>query len=161
MNRVRRGPRPQQAQGLARWVVHLAILALLLKAAVPLLASAAARLQGVAVAQVCEVYGVALLPATASHPHAAGHAAHEHHALHAQASDPASKPHGSDAGAHHGEHCALGALAALAPPFSDAVAVPAAAPWQDTAPGPMAAGAPRDACARWVARLKHGPPLQA
>jgi hypothetical protein len=160
MNKVRRGPRLHQARGLARWVVHLAILGLLLKAAVPLLASAAARLQGVAVAQVCEVYGVALLPATASRPHA-GHAAHEHPALHAKASDPASKPHGSDAGAHHGQHCALGALAALAPPISDTVAVPAAAPWRDAAPGPVATGALQDACARWVARLKHGPPLQA
>ena len=59
MNPARRMTHPRQARGLARWIVLLAVLALLLKAAVPLLASAAARLQGVAVGEVCELYGVA------------------------------------------------------------------------------------------------------
>jgi hypothetical protein len=137
--------------------VHLAILALLLKAAVPMLASAAARLQGVPVGQVCEVYGVALVAPTAAQPHA-GHAGHEHHAVHAEPSEPAPKPPGHDTGAHHGDHCALGALAALAPFFSGAAALPSAAPWQVPDTGPGADAFFRDASAAWVARLKHGPP---
>jgi hypothetical protein len=44
----------------ARWTVHLAVLLLLLKATVPMLASVAAAAQGRSVAEICDVYGVAL-----------------------------------------------------------------------------------------------------
>ena len=161
---MRREPCPpqlRQARGLARWIVHLAILALLLKAAVPLMASAAARLQGVPVGQVCEVYGVALPAPQSLHAGHAPHAGHEHHAAHAEPSGPAPIPKGSDTGAHHGDHCALGALAALAPFFSGTAALPAAMPWRAPDTGPGTDAFFRDASAAWVARLKHGPPLQA
>lgn len=153
-------PRQAQAQGLARWMVLLAILALLLKAAVPLLASAAARLQGVAVGEVCELYGVAPALLKLQPPHAAHDAAHAAHAAHAKAAEPASHGKGSEA-AHRGDHCALAALAALAPQALEAATLLAFEPWESRAQGqPSASTAFRDASATWAARLKHGPPAR-
>jgi hypothetical protein len=124
----------------SRWMLWAFALALLLKGAMPMLASASAHAQGKAVAEVCTVYGVALValdaqddPAPADHP-AAGHAA---------------------------DHCALLALAALSVPAHAALAVPAAAPLAQAAPPAHPSFQAPDACATWVARLKHGPPSLA
>ncbi|MBX3619721.1 MAG: hypothetical protein KF891_07010 [Rhizobacter sp.] len=121
---------------LALW---LAVCALLLKAAVPMLATASAQAQGKALFEVCTVYGVATV---------------------ALGDDPA--PTAPDHGATHaGDHCALSGVLALAAPAADAPALPAlpgaAAPAQSASPAPHA----HDACATWVARLKHGPPFLA
>lgn len=139
----------RRASRLALWV---AVWALLLKAAVPLLASTAAGLRGVSVAEVCHVYGVAL-PA----PSGGEHAAHGHH-RHAHDGGESDTSH-ADAG-RHADHCALSALAALAPP--DAPPATGAASAGHEAVGPCRLPAPpRDACATWVAQRKQGPPATA
>ncbi|HEX3138435.1 MAG TPA: DUF2946 family protein [Rhizobacter sp.] len=119
----------------SRFALWAAVCALLLKAAVPMLASASAQAQGKAMVEVCTVYGVATV------------------ALDDQGPQPAPEP----ASAHHGDHCALNALMALAVPDLAPLAVftasQAAAPLLSY-PLPQAP----DACATWVARLKHGPP---
>jgi hypothetical protein len=131
-----------------RFVLWAAMCALLLKAAVPMLASAAAAVQGTSVAQVCSVYGVAL-PDPHAHHHVHDGAQHPGHDGH----DPATHTL-----AHHGDHCALSGLAALAGPWSPAFVLPRpsghAAPC--TAPRPVALAF--DPCARWTARLNHAPP---
>lgn len=131
----------------SRRALWVAVCALLLKAAVPLLASTAAAARGVSVAQVCHVYGVAL-------PSAAEHGEHHHHAD--DASQPTHDPSHPDAG-RHDSHCALSALAALVPP---ALAAAIERPTEG-APAPVLAhrfAAPPDADAVWIARRKHGPP---
>ncbi|HET7791958.1 MAG TPA: DUF2946 family protein [Rhizobacter sp.] len=121
--------RPWSSQ-LALWA---AVFALLLKAAVPLLASASAQAQGKALVEVCTVYGVATVALDDDGPQP------EHAVTHA------------------GDHCALNALAALAvPEVAKPVAfmsLPATAP-----PRAQPSQQAPDACATWVARLKHGPP---
>ena len=122
-----------------RFALWVAVCALLLKAAVPMLASASAQMQGKTLVEVCTVYGVSLV---------------------AQAGDTGepAPDHPSD---HGSEHCALTALTALAP-VEPAVFAPAPVALRD-APTPRAhpsSQAP-DACASWVARLKHGPPVFA
>jgi hypothetical protein len=119
-----------------RWPLWLFAAALLLKSAMPFLASASAQMQGKALVEVCTVYGVALVP---------------------QGGDAQQPPadHGSARG---GDHCVLTALAALATGAPEAAA-PIDAPQggvevrlaRHASPGP-------DASAIWVARLKHGPP---
>lgn len=134
--------------------VWAAVAALLLKSAVPLLASTAAQWQGKSVAEVCSVYGVDLgiRVATPHDPHA-------HHHGH-QAAAPAA-PH--DGGGHsdpsHGsDHCALTALAGGLPDGLQG--------WQ-VAPLPTPSlqwldrGHVEDATAVWAARLQHGPPQRA
>ena len=69
------------ARASRSWTIVLAVFALLLKAAVPMLASAAAHLHGVPVAQICDVYGVQTVVDAAADPHAG----HEGHAGHADA----------------------------------------------------------------------------
>jgi hypothetical protein len=126
-------------QPLSRWAIWAFALVLLLKAAVPLLASASAELQGKALAEVCTVYGVATV------------------ALDGQDAPPMPE-HGG--GAHGGEHCTLSALLALSAPEPQAPALPVP---QRAASRPVShpdSQAP-DACATWVARLKHGPPAYA
>jgi hypothetical protein len=124
----------------SRWALWVFAAALLLKSAMPWLASASAELQGKTLVEVCTVYGVSLVPLGAGGDH-----------------EPAS----GQASDHGGEHCALTALTALAdlePPVLAAASVllreasPPHAP-----PSSLAA----DACATWVARLKHGPPALA
>jgi hypothetical protein len=120
-----------------RWAFWLVALALLLKAAVPMLAAASAHAQGKALVQVCTVYGMATVVVDAD-------------------GQPVHPP--EQAGAHGGEHCVLSGLVALGvPPSAKAVdAVPplstaalrVASTWFQTA----------DASAAWIARLKHGPP---
>ncbi len=116
-----------------RFVLWAAMCALLLKAAVPMLASASAQMQGKALVEVCTVYGVAMV------------------ALGDQSPQP---EHGAT---HASDHCALTALMALAAPGVSTPAVvvvrAAAPPWL----GELAPSAP-DATAAWAARQKHGPP---
>jgi hypothetical protein len=134
----RRPPRPLHARAVA-WAMAFALL---LQAAVPMLASAAAGLQGKTVADVCTVYGVttvALSEVQADHD--------------GETSQP------SHAAAGSGGHCALTALFAFTPPALPVAGVASA----DTAAGPWPEAGPRapDACAAWVARLEHGPPARA
>lgn len=147
---------------LRRWIAHLAILALLLKAAVPMLASAAAQARGIPVAEVCDVYGVAIPRPAGPAAHAGHHEHHEHH--HAE---PDGREHSPDHRGHHsgaahsGDHCALTALAAFAPPGD--IEDPS---WAGTSNVPQAGFTPSrdaipDATSRWAARLKHGPPTIA
>jgi uncharacterized protein involved in copper resistance len=136
--------------------VFIAVCALLLEAAVPLLASAAAAMRGVPVAEVCEVYGVALPQAD---PHAHHHMPHMAQAG-SEAAD-AHHGHGHDStGAHKSDHCALLGLAALAP-ASATVSPQEAARFSFSADPPPAHGKIFDAAAQWAARLKHGPPAFA
>jgi hypothetical protein len=137
---------------LSRFASWATICALVLRAAVPLLAAGAAQLRGVSVAGVCPIYGVALPGASADK-----HTGHEHHlAGHSQHEDG---PAHSGA-VHTGDHCALTALAALTAPCMVArVAAQAQVAVPDTPSATCSAF--RDACATWVARLKHGPPAFA
>jgi hypothetical protein len=143
-----------RAHPLRQWTVLVAVFALLLKAAVPMLASAAAHAQGKAVADICSVYGVRSVVASSGYEHAA----QDHHAGH-EGHDGPSPDHGSSSGsAHAGDHCALTALAALAPPDE-----PQAAMFERihrAAHRAVAAGAvfAPDAAALWAAELQHGPP---
>jgi hypothetical protein len=120
---------------LAIWV---AMCALLLKAAVPLLASASAHAQGKTLVEVCTVYGVATVAVDGS----------------------SSQPDPDHGTAHQGDHCALNALMALAAPEPEALAVPIAG-HANPAPISHPSSQAPDACATWVARLKHGPPTAA
>lgn len=129
---------PRLTRFTHRLAVWVAMCALLLKAAVPLLASVSAQAQGVALVEVCTVYGVATVSVDGS------------------SSQPVSD-HGT---AHQGDHCALNALMALAAPKAQALAVPAAGHAASAPISHPSSQAP-DACATWVARLKHGPPAAA
>ena len=116
-------------------------LALLLKAAMPMLASASAHAQGKAVVEVCTVYGVSLV------------------ALDGQDQTPA--PATDHLAAHGDQHCALSALTALVEPdVGTQLALPALLPIE---PLPRVQAPPlvADASAAWIARLKHGPPALA
>jgi len=123
----------------SRWALWVFAAALLLKAAMPFLATASAQIQGKTLFEVCTVYGVSMAaPAGDSQ-------------------DPAS----DQGAAHGGEHCALTALTALAtpePPVFEVAAVPAR---ETAAPRAHPSSQAPDACATWVARLKHGPPALA
>ena len=138
----------------SRCVLWAAAFALLLKAAVPMLASAAAHMQGKSVAEICTVYGVALPGAAGAHEH------HHHHADH-DASHDSHESHDSHAlGAHGGDHCALSALAfALA---SDAPTVALRPAMPAPTPADRATSAPViDPAARWAAQLQHAPPASS
>jgi hypothetical protein len=127
------------------WLWCLAVL-LVLKAAVPLLAAAAAVRQGVPLAQVCTVYGVRTVPVAAT--------AHAGHALPDAPGDHQAS-HGT------GEHCALVSLAAG--PLPDAVpAVQAHAPPQArVATTVMDSALPADAALRWLSARLHAPPVSS
>ena len=121
-----------------RWALWAFAAALLLKSAMPWLASVSAEMQGKALVEVCTVYGVKTIAIDGS-----------------GASEPTPEGHAS----HGAEHCALGGLlvgGALeapvsAPPLAASACTALATP---VPPHP----APPDACAAWGARLKHGPP---
>ena len=120
----------------SRWALWAFAVALLLRAAMPLLATASAELQGKTLVEVCTVYGVSLVP------------------LESSGQQPANEPMSQ----HGGEHCVLTALASLAPPEPLAL-VPAPVPLREAAaPRAHPSSQAPDACATWVARLKHGPP---
>ncbi len=126
-----------------RWALWVFAAALLLKAAMPMLASASAHAQGKAVVEVCTVYGVSLVALDGQDP----------------GQDPAPAiDHLAD---HANEHCALSALTALVePPMGLVPALPPAQPAEPALHGQALQSAP-DASAAWVARLKHGPPALA
>ena len=121
----------------SRWAAWAFALALLLKAAVPMLASVSAQAQGKTLVEVCTVYGVATVALDDS-------------------GEPKPVP-ADHAGAHGSEHCALSAVLALAAPEPGPV-IAAVSALTSSAP-PARAGVPTpDAEADWIARLKHGPP---
>ncbi len=123
------------ASRLALW---MAVCALLLKAAVPWLASVSAQVQGKALVEICTVHGVQTVALDTGEP---------------AAPEPGV--------AKAGEPCALAAVLAFgaAPPAPVALAP---IPWRDAALTRAAdAAAPHDASARWHARLRHGPPANA
>jgi hypothetical protein len=119
-----------------RFAVWLAMCALLLKAAVPLLATASAELQGKTLVEVCTVYGVKLVSLDGGQE---------------QPADHSTAPHA-------GGHCALNALAALALPDVQALSVAPASVPVETTPPLQRSSNPPDASAVWAARLRHGPP---
>lgn len=123
----------------SRWALWAFASALLLKSAMPWLASASAELRGVALVEVCSVYGIALVPSSAG------------------SSAPASE-HPAD---HLDAQCMLTALAAFAGVEPQ---LPASVPMLPR--GVSHVGLPEsapahDACAVWAARHQHGPPLLA
>ena len=121
----------------SRCALWAAVGLLLLKAAVPMLASAAASLQDRPVADICSVYGVALAaPAGDAQP------------LHESDSHPSAS--------HAGDHCALSALAVLAGVDTPTPVWPAATR-AGAAPIAPFESIP-DATATWFARMKQGPP---
>ena len=133
-----------------RFALWLIACALLLKAAVPMLATWAAQMRGVSVAAVCSVYGVSL-PAAAHEEHA--HAGHHHAVQHDGDADEKSQsgaPHGSD-------HCALKAGATLAMPAAAGHEMASAARVASVVAvdGQIAF---QDPSAAWVSRIAHGPP---
>ena len=111
----------------SRHVLWGLALALLFKSAVPLLAAQAAALRGVSVADVCAIYGVAV-PVPLEHRHVPRDATSRSgmpgvSGMSAMPDMPGmadSAPHHDhgphDGSAHGGDHCALSALAAFAPP---------------------------------------------
>lgn len=118
-----------------RWALWVFAVALLLKSAMPMLAQASAQLQGKALVEVCTVYGVSLVAVGDDHAPVPDHAS-----------------------GHAGDHCALTALTALATPGATAVpALPSSGGQHPPRSLHPSSQAP-DACAIWVARLKHGPP---
>ena len=119
-----------------RFALWGAVCALLLKAAVPLLASVSAQAQGKALVEVCTVYGVATV------------------ALDGSGSQKAPE-HGAG---HAGDHCALTALMALDRPEPSALVVIAPVSHAGAQSPAAASSQAPDANARWVAGLKHGPP---
>ena len=122
----------------SRWALWVFAAALLLKSAMPWLANASAQLQGKTLVEVCTVYGVSLVQQGGG-------------------GDPAP----DHASTHGSEHCALTALTALAPiePI-DFARVPVL-PHATAPPRAHPSSQAPDACATWVARLKHGPPVFA
>jgi hypothetical protein len=122
----------------SRWALWVFAAALLLKAAMPLLASASAQAQGKALVEICTVYGVKT-----------GH------------SNSDENPAPDHATTHGGDHCTLNALSVLAssqPPRLMPIAVLA---YGALVTRQMPASPLRDAPARWFALLKHGPPTFA
>ena len=165
----------QRHRAASRLTSWLFVAALLVKSAVPMLASAAAGLQGRATAEVCDVYGVDMsrlgvrpVATVTSHDHHAhadhvDHADHASHVDHAEAGPPTPSPDGAPAHgpasrvSHGGDHCALSALA-----FALASDIPAVAARPATVAPMPAAGATTapavDPAARWAAQLQHAPP---
>jgi hypothetical protein len=123
----------------SRWALWVFAAALLLKSAMPWLASASAQMQGKTLVEVCTVYGVSWV--------APG--------------DDSGKPAPEHASDHGSEHCALTALAALAPIETAAFAPVAVLRCAAAPPRAHPSSQAPDACATWVARLKHGPPAFA
>jgi hypothetical protein len=120
------------------WALWLFAAALLLKSAMPFLASVSAQMQGKALVEVCTVYGVSLVPAAGD--------------------NPAPTPATDQAGDHARDHCALSALTALATPAPASLTPMAVAPRPATSPPARQLDRAPDATAAWAARLEHGPP---
>ena len=149
------------------WIRHRAAWALVIAAAlafksfVPLLAAAAAGLQGKDVADICSVYGVRLAGGTTP-AHGGSHDIHHAAGMQmpaAEGNESSPQHPATDHAAHSQDHCALTGLAAYA------VSGPAA--WFSVAPlnGEStraffgAALEPRgDASTRWLTARLHAPP---
>ncbi len=119
----------------SRWAAWAFAFALLLKAAMPLLATGSAHAQGKALVEVCTVYGVATVPLDAGD----------------------SLPGHEGTPGHGGEHCALNGSVAMAGADLSAPVLPsprAQSGERVDAQAPLA----MDACAAWMARLEHAPP---
>ena len=121
----------------SRWALWAFAAALLLKSAMPWLASTSAQLQGKTLVEVCTVYGVSLVP---------------------QGGDGHAPEHPSD---HGSEHCALSALTAFAAVEPAALAPTAGRSRGSAQPQRPAQARAPDACAAWAARLRHAPPIVA
>lgn len=139
----------------SRGALWVAVFALLLKSAVPMFAARAASLQGVPVAQICTVYGVALpeagtLDHHAGHEHGA-HSAHAGHAAHGDHHDHSSH----ERGAHAGEHCALTALVAFASYDPEPLSLPAPQAVHGIEPAQASTWTPRVA---WTSAQPRAPP---
>ena len=134
--------RLQRRTWTTRLALWAAVCALLLKSAVPMLATASAELQGKTLVEVCTVYGVMTVALDAE-----GHA------------EPVPTGHGSGVAT---EHCVLAGLLAWASPVQLAADWPGGAA-ADLAPvaGTSDGGLPPDAVARWAALRKHGPPARS
>ena len=126
-------------QPASRWAAWAFAFALLLKAAVPMLASASAYAQGKALVEVCTVYGVATVGVDGR----------------------GTRPAPDHAGAHGQDHCALTAVLALAALEPLALALPPETARRPVLGAPHRSPMAHDACAAWVARRKHGPPRSA
>jgi hypothetical protein len=129
-------------QPSSRWAslsIWVFAAALLLKSAMPWLASASAQMQGKTLVEVCTVYGVSLVPV----------------------GDAGREPAPDHPSAHGSEHCALSALTALAQVDPPALATAPVLPRDASPPRAHLSSQAPDACATWVARLKHGPPVLA
>jgi hypothetical protein len=125
-----------------RWALWVFAAALLLKSAMPLLADASASTQGRAVFEVCSVYGVAML--------------HEGGAV-----LPGSSHVPDPLADHHDQQCALNALGVLADAPHALTTTAFALPLATAPPSVDVHVAAHDACAAWIAGLKHGPPAFA
>ncbi len=128
-----------------RWALWLFAAALLLKAAMPMLASASAQQQGKTLVEVCTAYGVATVALNA------------HGDLTPQP-QPQPQPQPHAAANHGGDHCALSGLLAMAfEAPTDALSGACVA----GGGGGLAIGSlvtTPDACAVWATRLHHAPP---
>lgn len=128
--------RPMSRRALpSRFAVWLFACALLLKAAVPLLASASAEAQGKALVEVCTVYGVKTIALD-------------------------GEPISDQKATHAGDHCALSGVMALGVPQAEAMAN-VVLRMRQAARAPRAGDTALDASARWRERLKQGPPTLA
>ena len=126
-------------QPSSRWALWVFAAALLLKSAMPWLATASAQWQGKALVEVCTVYGVALV----------------------SSGTDSSAPTPDHPAGHASADCGLTALAVLAPLDPPALAPMHGLQGAAAPPGSPASSQAPDACATWVARLKHGPPTIA
>jgi hypothetical protein len=113
---------------------------LLLKSAMPWLASVAAQSQGKDLVEICTEHGVRLMAAE-------------------NAAKPS--PAAQQLPSATNDHCPLNGLSALASlPSTEIGPIPAA--WrQPAATLPREVVHVQDACATWAARLEHGPPSLA
>lgn len=141
----------------SRFASWAAVCVLLLNAAAPMLVAGAAQLRGVSAAEVCPLYGIAQLGG--QHSRHAGMADHQRHSHHDGHDSQSSGSHSGES--HSGADCALTALAAFA--VFDIASPTNAMSTCTSIPAHRfeTSNAFNDACATWVARLKHGPPAFA
>lgn len=155
------------------------ILALALKAAMPLLAALSASQQGLALADVCEVYGVRTVGVSSASvsqaadrrggPAGHAHGAHDTHAMHdpggagdmpGMAMPAAPMPADHTPASHRSDHCTLTGIGVFAlghHPF-DGLLAAVAAVLQVALPRASVDAATLDASARWLALQLHSPP---
>lgn len=125
---------------LVFWLLALVVL---LKAAVPLLASAAASMHGVALVEVCTVYGVRMQSLPQAHDEPAD-------------GQPPAKA------LEHREHCALSPLLGHAIAAAPSLApVLLHAPARAALPAAASTVTPSDAGRAWLAQRFHAPPPRA